>query len=241
MPPVLHANNIGHAGNMGLPVNNMGLSVNNMGHPGNNMGHPGNNMGPTGNMVHPGHDINMMSVGQVPMPVPAPMPVPPVNFPQQGQDIDLRNAIDPRMSRTMDQDMRGGPPMDPGFPPPRNIPPPQQQQRPGPVAPPFQSDPRQRNIDPRVKQQQHQVVPPPVGAQGSHQPSAQPVQQPTVSSSPSAAMKIAGIPSNASDHEKAALIMQVLQLSEEQISMLPVEQRASIVVLKEQIARSAQR
>ncbi|KAG8178440.1 hypothetical protein JTE90_016112 [Oedothorax gibbosus] len=40
------------------------------------------------------------------------------------------------------------------------------------------------------------------------------------------------------DEEKAALIMQVLQLSEEQIAMLPPEQRQSIMVLKEQIARS---
>ncbi|GFX81322.1 cleavage stimulation factor subunit 2 [Trichonephila clavipes] len=40
------------------------------------------------------------------------------------------------------------------------------------------------------------------------------------------------------DQEKAALIMQVLQLSDQQIAMLPPEQRNSIMVLKEQIARS---
>lgn len=45
----------------------------------------------------------------------------------------------------------------------------------------------------------------------------------------------------ASDQEKAALIMQVLQLSDEQIAMLPPEQRNSILVLKEQIAKSAHR
>ena len=33
--------------------------------------------------------------------------------------------------------------------------------------------------------------------------------------------------------------MQVLQLSDDQIAMLPPEQRASILILKEQIARSA--
>lgn len=44
-----------------------------------------------------------------------------------------------------------------------------------------------------------------------------------------------------SDQEKAALIMQVLQLSDEQIAMLPPEQRQSILVLKEQIAKSTQR
>jgi len=40
------------------------------------------------------------------------------------------------------------------------------------------------------------------------------------------------------DQEKASLIMQVLQLSDEQIRMLPPEQRASILQLKEQIQRS---
>lgn len=33
--------------------------------------------------------------------------------------------------------------------------------------------------------------------------------------------------------------MQVLQLSDEQIAMLPMDQRQSILILKEQIARSA--
>lgn len=39
---------------------------------------------------------------------------------------------------------------------------------------------------------------------------------------------------------QAALIMQVLQLSDEQIALLPPEQRASILMLKEQIAKSTQ-
>ncbi|XP_015127687.1 cleavage stimulation factor subunit 2 isoform X2 [Diachasma alloeum] len=57
-----------------------------------------------------------------------------------------------------------------------------------------------------------------------------------------AGMSPAGsIPSGASDQEKAALIMQVLQLKDEQIAMLPPEQRQSILVLKEQIAKSTQR
>lgn len=42
-----------------------------------------------------------------------------------------------------------------------------------------------------------------------------------------------------SDQEKAALIMQVLQLTNEQISMLPAEQRQSILLLKEQIAKTS--
>lgn len=42
------------------------------------------------------------------------------------------------------------------------------------------------------------------------------------------------------DQEKAALIMQVLQLTDQQIAMLPPEQRQSILILKDQIAKSAQ-
>jgi len=40
------------------------------------------------------------------------------------------------------------------------------------------------------------------------------------------------------DPEKAQLIMQVLQLTDEQIAVLPPEQRQSIMVLKEQIAQA---
>ncbi|XP_054711548.1 cleavage stimulation factor subunit 2-like [Uloborus diversus] len=47
-----------------------------------------------------------------------------------------------------------------------------------------------------------------------------------------------GNPNAPHDQEKAALIMQVLQLTDQQIASLPPEQRQSILVLKEQIARS---
>nr|XP_008533491.1 PREDICTED: LOW QUALITY PROTEIN: cleavage stimulation factor subunit 2 tau variant [Equus przewalskii] len=40
------------------------------------------------------------------------------------------------------------------------------------------------------------------------------------------------------DQEKAALIMQVLQLTADQIAMLPPEQRQSVLILKEQIQKS---
>lgn len=88
-----------------------------------------------------------------------------------------------------------------------------------PVSAPFQTDPRQR-MDPRVKAQA---------------PSAPALQTQLPNRIPT------GIPNDASDQEKAALIMQVLQLSDEQIAMLPPEQRSSILVLKEQIAKSTQR
>lgn len=101
------------------------------------------------------------------------------------------------------------------------------QSRPMPVSAQFPADPRQR-ADPRVKAQQQMNQPPPM---------AQP--QPPQSSAPNRLPN--GIPTDASDQEKAALIFQVLQLSDEQITMLPPEQRASILVLKEQIAKSSQR
>ncbi|XP_048577455.1 cleavage stimulation factor subunit 2 tau variant [Nematostella vectensis] len=43
---------------------------------------------------------------------------------------------------------------------------------------------------------------------------------------------------SAQDQEKAALIMQVLSLTDEQIALLPEEQRQSILMLKEQIGRT---
>lgn len=39
---------------------------------------------------------------------------------------------------------------------------------------------------------------------------------------------------------QAALIMQVLQLTDQQIAMLPPDQRQSILILKEQISKNAQ-
>ncbi|XP_062541071.1 cleavage stimulation factor subunit 2 tau variant [Armigeres subalbatus] len=185
----------------------------------------------------------------IPMPVPAPMPVPPVGgsssfAPTAGHDIDLRN-VDPRISRqlNLDQDMRSIPSTGGSMPPPmdnfnnqRAAPP-----RPiGPQAPPpsnpFPVDPRQRPADPRQGPKD-----PRQQAGGSNRPPAPPSSSSMAAASAAAAASSNGIPNDASDQEKAALIMQVLQLSDEQIAMLPPEQRTSILVLKEQIAKSTQR
>lgn len=124
--------------------------------------------------------------------------------------------------------------MDPSFRPPPT------QSRPTPVAPPFsvadpradprtdpradpRADPRQR-ADPRMKAQQAQQQ-----SSSAATGRGPPPNVPT------------GIPNDATDNEKAQLIMQVLQLSDEQIAMLSAEQRASILVLKEQIAKSTPR
>ncbi|KAM8705108.1 hypothetical protein ACLKA7_009553 [Drosophila subpalustris] len=180
------------------------------------------------------------------------MPVPGPNFNNMhSNDIDLRMVpggpvnMDPRMiARSLDQDMRQVPgPMPNPVPPPLMDPrtraqmQPQQQQGP-PAAPiPYPSDPRQRPMDPRLRG----AMPP-----GPVQQQQPPPQVPTVTQQQqSAAMQLQSrlgahgvLPSDASDQEKAALIMQVLQLSDDQIAQLPPEQRASILVLKEQIAKT---
>lgn len=155
----------------------------------------------------------------------------PNHFPSITQDVDLRSVVDPRLSRNMDLDMRAMPVsavnsgnmIDPSFMRQPVNPP-----RPMGVPAPFQTDPRQQRGDPRVKAQStaQQAQPSnPVSQQSSSLPNRIPT----------------GIPNDASDQEKAQLIMQVLQLSDEQIAMLPQEQRTSILVLKEQIAKSTQR
>ncbi|EDV93278.1 cleavage stimulation factor subunit 2 tau variant [Drosophila grimshawi] len=188
---------------------------------------------------------------------PGPMPVPGPSFNNMhSNDIDLRMvsggpaSMDPRMiARNLDQDMR----QVPGGPMPNPVPPPlmdprtraqmqPQQQQQGPPAPsiPYPSDPRQRPMDPRLRG----AMPPGPVQQQQQQPPPQ-VQQSVTQQQQSAALQLQSrlgahgvLPSDASDQEKAALIMQVLQLSDDQIAQLPPEQRASILVLKEQIAKT---
>ncbi|XP_017113712.1 cleavage stimulation factor subunit 2 tau variant [Drosophila elegans] len=188
---------------------------------------------------------------QAPQP---PMPVPGPGFPSNvhPNDIDLRMVtggpmpLDPRMmARGMDQDLRGGlpNPVPPPLMDPRaraQMPPQQQQGPPQPPPAPYPSDPRQRPMDPRLRagpgpQQQA----PPQGIPQAPPPTQQ--QQAAAQQLQSRLGAHGVLPSDASDQEKAALIMQVLQLSDEQIAQLPSEQRASILMLKEQIAKSTQR
>lgn len=193
--------------------------------------------------------LNAMQQSQVIPSAPSmsgpPMPVPVPNFNSiPGSDIDLRamsgvnmppqqsmdpRQMDPRMSRNMDQDMRSIPnPVPPPLIDPRN-----QRQMPQPqinTPPSFPSDPRQRPMDPRLR-----------GAGPSGPIPNQSVQQTAQQQLQNRLATNCGLPNDASDQEKAALIMQVLQLTDEQISQLPPEQRTSILVLKEQIAKSTQR
>lgn len=115
-----------------------------------------------------------------------------------------------------------------------------------PVAPPFQSDPRadlrpDLRPDPRADPRGGDPRQRPDPRMKPPQQTSQPPPQPSVSASSRVPNVPTGIPNDASDNEKAQLIMQVLQLSEEQIAMLSPEQRQSIMVLKEQIAKSTPR
>uniref|UniRef100_A0A182JQ71 RRM domain-containing protein n=1 Tax=Anopheles christyi TaxID=43041 RepID=A0A182JQ71_9DIPT len=118
-------------------------------------------------------------------------------------------------------------------------------QQPQQNAAPFPTDPRQRPVDPRMGKDPRlmnagaghfgpNANQPPSGAGRSMIPSAASL------SAASSGLNLDPLPSDATDQEKAALIMQVLQLSDEQINLLPPEQRNSILVLKEQIVRSTQ-
>lgn len=164
-----------------------------------------------------------------------------------GQDVDLRSLDlrgpgDPRLGGVRisgDQDMRPLP-----------------VQLPNPIPPPvsenFARDPRigagigSGFTDPRqtrLQDPRHKNIPipqNPIAAQVVRPPIPVPPVIPNVSRiNPGMSPNIGN--AGASDQEKAALIMQVLQLSDEQIAMLPPEQRNSIIVLKEQIALSTQR
>ncbi|CAG9134571.1 unnamed protein product [Plutella xylostella] len=184
--------------------------------------HPSNPVPP---VLHPGDKpppqvnpyIPSNSQGQPPL---LSNPVPPPNqFGRPMGDVDLRGA----RAAMLDQDMRSLPPV------PMPVPPVMQNDnypRDPRLAGQFNSDPRVRPSDPRDPRSQNK---PP-----------QQQQMPPGMPSMAQARTIQGIPSGASDQEKAALIMQVLQLSDEQIALLPPEQRASILMLKEQIAKSTQ-
>ncbi|XP_046652509.1 cleavage stimulation factor subunit 2-like [Daphnia pulicaria] len=171
------------------------------------------------------------------------------NFPMPSQDLDLRHA-DPRMVRG-DHDLRVPPaaPMAVGG---IGLPPTMQQQppaRPAQTMPEMDSrrDPRSSGPtgprDPRAGMSRPGPGVPPIPAS---QPNVPPPVLPSgggglnvpVAAAPTAGAIGRALGPGTSDQEKAALIMQVLQLSDEQIALLPPEQRQSIMVLKDQIARS---
>ena len=88
--------------------------------------------------------------------------------------------------------------------------------------------------DPRASMTRPMGNPPPLATTQGSQPSGG-----LTNTAPTTAAIGRALGAGTSDQEKAALIMQVLQLSDEQIALLPPDQRQSIMVLKEQIARSS--
>lgn len=192
---------------------------------------------------------------QQPPPQVQPMPVPGPGFNSNvhSNDIDLRMVqggpmpMDPRiMGRNIDQDMRQvmpNPVPPPLLDPRTRAQMPAQQPQVAPQVPPpapYPSDPRQRPMDPRLRAGPGPQQQPPQQVMPQAPPPTQ--QQQAAAQQLQSRLGAHGVlPSDASDQEKAALIMQVLQLSDEQIAQLPSEQRASILMLKEQIAKSTQR
>uniref|UniRef100_A0A182V260 RRM domain-containing protein n=1 Tax=Anopheles merus TaxID=30066 RepID=A0A182V260_ANOME len=116
---------------------------------------------------------------------------------------------------------------------------------PEPVAfPPAGVEIRPRPVDPRLhKDPRLEAAVAPSGAMGGSKAQMATASSALADHAAKAAAaepkSKAGASNDASDQEKAALIMQVLQLSDEQIALLPQDQRASILVLKEQISRNA--
>ncbi|XP_062249777.1 cleavage stimulation factor subunit 2 isoform X2 [Platichthys flesus] len=145
-------------------------------------------------------------------------------------------------------DMRG-PPMDMRGPPmgePRNMigdprGPPMMEQR-GPPMETRGRDPRAMDTRGPVAAQRVPMAGPMQGPPShSMGPNAPPPARPGSGAPPSGGGGFSPGQSQVStqDQEKAALIMQVLQLTPEQIAMLPPEQRQSILILKEQIQKTA--
>ncbi|KAJ8965025.1 hypothetical protein NQ314_004423 [Rhamnusium bicolor] len=188
-------------------------------------------------------------------PVPPPIMHPNTQAPVfTGQDVDLRSlgatVVDPRVARMGDQDMRQIPgPLQNPLPPPvgeniakqmdlkmdsfaRDL-----RADPRAAPPGFPSDPRQPQ--PRVDPRQKSIPPPQVQLPLPPQPVRPPVQ-PTVVPPPQPPPGPVPVPRPAPANASPS-IGPAGASDQEKIAMLPPEQRNSILVLKEQIAKSAHR
>jgi len=108
-------------------------------------------------------------------------------------------------------------------------------------------DPRTRPIDPRLSQQLPQPglrgssgpIGPGPGPGPSRGSAGGQYSGPPIPQLPPNFGQSGGNLTANQEQEKAQLIMQVLALSDQQIAMLPNEQRQSIMLLKEQITRGS--
>ncbi|XP_065200502.1 cleavage stimulation factor subunit 2-like [Planococcus citri] len=177
------------------------------------------------------------------------------------QDLDMRTPdLNTMSNRFNDQDLRI-PPQMPSFPQPemfKRDPRLQNQQMPdnipfpGLVPPPGMIPPPNIPMGliqmpggmPVLPPNMPRMIPPP-GPLPAHSRPSQPLSGPSSTPVTSESDIKPPLPTSGSDSEKnkAELIMRVMQLSDEQIALLPVEQKQSILVLREQIAkaRSAKR
>lgn len=251
MPPILTNNSSGGAGAVGgQGSGNSNVNVNHLQQSTSSSTHHSLNMGM--NVIGPSHSnqFNQLPTNDMDLRAMSSMNMPP---------------MDPRLARGMDTDMRSVGPMPNPVPPPQLMDPRGAQRAGGPMMSQmsssqnnnpssvgFPSDPRQRPMDPRLRGGPQLGGPPPPVAPPSSSSSSSSLMSGSImgqlQSQSSAQQQLhnrlatnCGLPNDASDQEKAALIMQVLQLTDEQIAQLPPEQRASILVLKEQIAKSTQR
>ncbi|CAL8069646.1 unnamed protein product [Calicophoron daubneyi] len=164
----------------------------------------------------------------------------PANYPMAGGPmnagafpVDHNPGTNPMMQKFYPSG--GMPPNGASFAPGPVAPPPaQQQQPPMPYDYPGNAPPR-----PAMTSSQMNFRP---SAPAAMQPPVRPTHPPTITPSAAAAAAASMGPNSLlagqGEQEKVTLIMQVLQLSDEQLAMLPDDQRRSIMILKEQLGKT---
>ncbi|THD20821.1 Cleavage stimulation factor subunit [Fasciola hepatica] len=164
------------------------------------------------------------------------------NLPPGPYAVDPHAMNGPPNTNTMMPNFYPGGPMPPGGsgnfqPVPTSGPPPAQSMNydyPGPSAtrPPMPSPQmgfRPNGPGPMQQTPPRPVPPPPPGSQQI---------TPAIAAAAAASMGPNSLLAGQGEQEKVALIMQVLQLSDEQLAMLPDDQRRSIMILKEQLGKT---
>ncbi|CAH8620221.1 unnamed protein product [Dicrocoelium dendriticum] len=173
----------------------------------------------------------------------------PANYPSHTGSVSMSVGGPAAQSGpySVDQHAPGMPQFYPGntmaptgsFPP--NMPP---QQQPPPLSYDYQGNmpPPQRPVMPNPQMGFHPNGPLHLSPQTARPPRPPPVSQqqitPAVAAAAAANMGPNSVLAGQGEQEKVTLIMQVLQLSDEQLAMLPDDQRRSILILKEQLGKT---
>ncbi|WAR08082.1 CSTF2-like protein [Mya arenaria] len=179
---------------------------------------------------------------------PGPQPVQPVGPPLMGAPARGPGLMGPSNSMGGPIGNFGPGPQDMGGPGPRGMPPRGMMWGPGSQGmgpapgigpgPDFNRDPRDTRDprDPRLLGQGDRGMGPRPGAPMINAPNTSMGGMPLAGMGQ---MMAGGGGGGPQDQEKAALIMQVLQLTDQQIAMLPPDQRQSILILKDQLTKNA--